>query len=140
MNIIGLELEYVPTFHILPHVYITLGKSIWLSFSWFNFQLTIKHISCDYKAHVWFLYTPSITLHSYPNSGYLLSFEICAFSYTYRKGLFRIKSKEIQPTDNTNGFVSLGWFYQFGNSITNDFLKDLQDLINKFKNKENNYK
>ncbi len=136
MNIIGLEFEYIPTFHILPHAYITLGKSIWLSFSWFNFQLTIKHISCDYKASVWSLYTPSVTLHCYPNSGYLLSFEVCMFGYAYRKGLFRIKNREIQPTDNTNGFVPSGWFLQFGNPMTNDFLKDLHDLINKFKDKE----
>lgn len=136
MNIIGLEFEYIPTFHILPHAYITLGKSIWLSFSWLNFQLTIKHISCDYKASVWSLYTPSVTLHSYPNGGYLVSFEICMFGYTYRKGLFRIKDRGIQPTDNTNGFVPPEWFLQFGNPMTNDFLKDLQNLINKFKDKE----
>ena len=136
MNIIGLELEYIPTFHILPHAYISLGKSIWLSFSWFNFQLTIKHISCDYKAFQWSLYTPSITLQSYPNSGYLLSFEIYMFGYTYRKGLFKRKDREIQPTDNTNGFVPSGWFLQFGNPMADDFLKDLYDLINKFKDKE----
>lgn len=136
MNIIGLELGYIPTFHILPHAYITLGKSIWLSFSWLNFQLTIKHISCDYKASVWSLYTPSATLHSYPNSGYWLSFEMCMFGYAYRKGLIRIKDREIQPTDNTNGFVPSGWFLQFGNPMTDNFLKDLYDLINKFKDKE----
>ena len=136
MNIIGLELEYIPTFHILPHAYITLGKSIWLSFSWLNFQLTIKHISCDYRASVWSLYTPSVTLQSYPNSGYLVSFEIYVLGYTYRKGLFRLKDRDIQPTDNTNGFVPSSWFLQFGNPMTNDFLNDLQDLINKFKEKE----
>ena len=136
MNIIGLELEYISTFHILPHAYISLGKSIWLSFSWLNFQLTIRHISCDYKAFQWSLYTPSATLHSYPNSGYWLSFEICMFGYVYRKGLIRIKDRDIQPTDNTNGFVPSGWFLQFGNPMTNDFLKDLYDLINKFKDKE----
>lgn len=136
MNIIGIELDYIPTFHILPHAYISLGKSIWLNFSWFNFQLTIRHVSCDYKASTRSLYTPSITLHSYPNSGYRLSFEICVFGYTYRKGLFRIKDREIQPTDNTNGFVSSAWFLQFRNPETNDFLKDLYDLINKFKDKD----
>lgn len=135
MNIIGIELEYIPTFYILPHAYISLGKSVWLSFKWLNFQLTIKHISCDYKAFVWSLYTPSITLNSYHNSGYLVSFEVCMFGYTYRKGLFKIKDREIQPTDNTNGFVPSDWFLQFGNPETNDFLKDLYDLIDKFKEK-----
>ena len=136
MNIIGVELEYIPTFHILPHAYISLGKSIWLSFSWFNFELRIKHISCDYKAFQWSLYTPGITLQSYPNSGYLLSFEIYMFGYTYRKGLFKRKDGDIQPTDNTNGFVPSSWFLQFGNPMADDFLKDLYDLINKFKDKE----
>lgn len=136
MNLIGLELEYIPAFHILPHIYISLGKSIWLNFSWMNFQLNIKHISCDYKAFQWSLYTPSITLNSYLNSGYLFSFEICMFGYTYRKGLFRIKDRDVQPTDNTNGFVPSGWFLQFGNPIVDDFLKDLYDIINKFKDKE----
>lgn len=135
MNIIGIELEYIPTFHILPHSYISLGKSVWLSFKWLNFQLTIKHISCDYKASAWCLYTPSITLHSYPNSGYLVSFEVCMFGYTYRKGVFKIKDREIHPTDNTNGFVPSSWFLQFGNPEANDFLKDLYDLIDKFKEK-----
>lgn len=136
MNIIGLELEFNQIFHILPHIYISLGKSIWLSFSWMNFQLNIKHISCDYKAFQWSLYTPSMTLNSYFNSGYLVSFEIYMFGYTYKKGLFRIKDRDIQPTDNTNGFVPSGWFLQFGNPMADDFLKDLQDLINKFKDKE----
>lgn len=136
MNIVGLELEYIPTFHILPHAYMTLGKSVWLSFSWLNFQLTIKHISCDYKASMQSLYTPSITLHRYPNSGYLVSFEVCMFGYVYRKGLIRLKDREIQPTDNTNGLVPSGWFLQFGNPMADDFLKDLYDLINKFKDKE----
>lgn len=136
MNIIGLELEFNQIFHILPHIYISLGKSIWLSFSWMNFQLTIKHISCDYKASTLSLYTPSATLHIYPNSGYLVSFEIYMFGYTYRKGLFRRKDRDIQPTDNTNGFVPSGWFLQFRNPMADDFLKDLQDLINKFKDKE----
>lgn len=133
MNIIGLELEYIPTFHILPHAYIAFGKSIWLSFSWLNFQLTIKHISCDYKASVRSLYTPSVTLQSYPNSGYLVSFDIYMFGYTYRKGLFKRKDRDIQPTDNTNGFVPSSWFFE---SVADDFLKDLYDLINKFKDKE----
>lgn len=57
------------------------------------------------------------------------------FGYTYRKGVLKIKDKEIHPTDNTNGFVPSGWFLQFGNLETNDFLKDLYDLINKFKEK-----
>ena len=135
MNIIGIELEYIPTFHILPHAYISLGKSLWFSFGWLNFQLTIKHISCDYKASTWCLYTPSITLNSYLNSGYLVSFEICMFGYTYRKGIFKIKDKEIRPTDNTNGFVPSSWFLQFSNPETDDFLKDLHDLIDKFKEK-----
>lgn len=42
----------------------------------------------------------------------------------------------IEPTDNTNGFVPSGWFLQFGNPEADDFLKDLYDLINKFKDKE----
>lgn len=135
MNIIGIELEYIPTFHIFPHAYISLGKSIWLSFSWLNFQLKIKHISCDYRAFQWSLYTPSITLQSYPSSGYVVSFEICMFGYIYRKGLFRIKDRDIHPTDNTNGFVTSSWFHQFGNPEVNNFLKDLYDLIDKFKDK-----
>lgn len=112
-----------------------LGKSVWLSFKWFNFQLTIKHISCDYKTPVLSLYTPSITLNSYPNSGYLVSFEIYIFGYTYRKGVFKIKGRKIHPTDNTNGFVPCNWFFQFSNPKINDLLKDLYDLIDKFKEK-----
>ena len=57
------------------------------------------------------------------------------FGYTYRKGVFKIKDKEIHPTDNTNGFVPSSWFLQFDNPETNDFLKDLYELIDKLKEK-----
>lgn len=132
MNIIDIELEYSRIFHILPHAYITLGKSIWLSFSWLSFNLTIKHTSCDYKAKCLSLYTPSITLHSYPNSAYSTTFEIYAFGYTYRKGLFRIKDREIEPIDNTNGFVTSDWFNQFEAPNIDPF-GDLIDIIKKMK-------
>ena len=87
MNILDIELEYSRVFNIIPNAYITLGKSIWLRFSWLNFELAIKHISCDYKAKCLRLHTPSATLNSYPNSGYSATLEICAFGYVYRKGL-----------------------------------------------------
>ena len=135
MNIIGVELEYISTFHIFPHAYISLGKSIWISFSWLNFTLTIKHISCDYNSFQWSLYTPSILLHRYPNSGYSLSFEICMLGYTYRKGLFRRKDIEVQPYDNTKGFVDSSWFNKFKCDLVDDFLYDLQSLIKKFQDK-----
>lgn len=136
MNILDIELEYSRVFNIIPNAYIVLGKSIWLRFSWLNFELAIKHISCDYKAKCLRLHTPSATLNSYPNSGYSATLEICAFGYVYRKGLFRIKNRDIQPTDNTNGFVPSDWFNQFRTSNIDPF-SDLIDFIKKMKDEMN---
>ena len=133
MNIIGIELEYISTFHILPHAYISLGKSIWFRFSCLNLQLTIKHISLDYKAKSIYFSTPSVTIMQYPSSAYLFTFEIDAFRYLYRKGFIRDKSKEVDPCDNTPGFVHESWLRQFQDSTYFDFMSDFDEMINKLK-------
>ena len=90
-----------------------LGKTIYINIKWLNFELTIKHISLDYKSPRINFYSPSITINQYNNSGYQFTFEIFIFGYTYRKGLFRLKDREVMPTDNTYGFVDESWFEQF---------------------------
>ena len=136
MNILDIELEYSRVFNIIPNAYIVLGKSIWLCFSWLNFEFTIKHTSFDYKAKCLKLHTPSVTLNRYPNSAYSATFEIYAFGYTYRKGLFRIKDREIEPIDNTNGFVTSDWFNQFDAPNIDPF-SDLIEFIKKMKDEMN---
>lgn len=128
MNILSLDLEYSQIFHILPSFGIILGKSIFISVHWLNFYLSLKHISTDYKAKCWGFYSPSMTLNQYPQSAYNYTFEISAFGYMYRKGLFRDKNKEANAWDNTQGFVHSSWLNQF--RPTNlDFMKGFDDLV-----------
>lgn len=128
MNILSLELEYSQIFHILPSFGITLGKSIYISVHWLNFYLTLKHISTDYKARCWSFCFPSITLNQYPDSAYAYTFEINAFGYMYRKGLFKDKNKEANPWDNTGEFVHSSWLAQF-RPKNFDFMKGIDDLV-----------
>lgn len=133
MNILSLELEYSPFFYILPSIGGTLGKSIRISIHWLNLSITLKHISLDYKAKNIYFSTPSVTIMQYPSSAYLFTFEINAFSYLYRKGFIRDKSKEVQPYDNTPGFVHESWLRQFQDSTYFDFLADFDEMIKKLK-------
>ena len=128
MNILSLELEYSQVFHILPSFGITLGKSIYISVHWLNFYLTLKHISTDYKAKCWSFCFPSMTLNQYPDSAYAYTFEINAFGYMYRKGLFKDKNKETKPWDNTGKFVHSSWLSQF-HPKDFDFMKGIDDLV-----------
>lgn len=113
MNILQLELEYIPSFHVLPHVSITLGRSFYIQAYWLNFCVAVKHISSVFKANVLRVYSPSITLQQYRQSGYKCTFEIDFLGYTYRKGLIKRKDAEIVPWDNTPGIVHSSWFHQF---------------------------
>lgn len=140
MNIISTELEIGRTFHILPHLYVTMGKSVYVYLSWLNFEFCVKHISTDYKSECISLYFPSISIHRYPTSGYRYSLEICAFGYTYRKGLFRCKNKGIHPTDNTHGFVNGDWFRQFRQNVPFDFISGLKNISDEIERKLNDTK
>lgn len=139
--IIGIELSYKDIFDIIPSANGTLGKTIYINIKWLNFELTIKHISLDYKSPRINFYSPSITINQYNNSGYLFTFEIFIFGYTYRKGLFRLKDREVMPTDNTYGFVDESWFEQFRRkdteNISTKILTELQNMIETLKDKIN---
>lgn len=110
-----------------------LGKSLYFSFSWLNFELIIKHISGDYQSKCLSFYFPSMTLNQYPNSAYAYSFEICAFGYFYRKGLFKYKDKEPYPYDNTKGLVHSSWLNQFRKESDYDFIGNLEKLLDGIK-------
>lgn len=139
--IIGIELSYKDMFDIIPSANGTLGKTIYINIKWLNFELTIKHISRDYKSPRINFYSPSITINQYNNSGYQFTFEIFIFGYTYRKGLFRLKDREVMPTDNTYGFVDESWFEQFrrndAENISTKILAELQNMIETLKDKIN---
>ncbi len=139
--IIGIELSYKDIFDIIPSANGTLGKTIYINIKWLNFELTIKHISLDYKSPRINFYLPSITINQYNNSGYQFTFEIFIFGYTYRKGLFRLKDREVMPTDNTYGFVDESWFEQFRKNdtenISTKILTELQNMIETLKDKIN---
>ena len=143
MNIVSLELSFTDVFHIIPHLYITIGRSVFFCVNWLNFELCVKHISTKYDSRDMSLHLPSVTLRQYPRSSYRYTFEIYAFGYFYRKGLFRFKDQETQPFDNTEGFVTMEWFEQFRGRyhFTQDFLAGLDDMvkgiIEKLKNNPN---
>ena len=69
-----------------------------------------------------------MTLNQYPDSAYAYTFEINAFGYMYRKGLFKGKNKEAKPWDNTGKFVHSSWLAQFRPKDFN-FMGGLDDLV-----------
>lgn len=113
MNILTTELEYQRTFHIVPHIWVNLGKSFYIALSWLNFRAIAKHISTDWHDQSIYFYTPFVTLHSYPESAYRLTFELNWLGYTFRRGIWLHDGEEPRPVDNTPGFVTSEWFAQF---------------------------
>ena len=69
-----------------------------------------------------------MTLNQYHDSAYYYTFEINAFGYLYRKGLFKYKNKEAKPWDNTGEFVHSSWLAQFQTKDF-DFMKSVDDLV-----------
>jgi hypothetical protein len=132
MNIITLELEYTPILHLLPYVRTYFGTSVYITLTWLNFSLTLKHISGVWDNKGLTLSTPSMTLNSYTESAYRMTFEICCFGYVYRKGLFKRKGEEPLPVDNTNGFVPSSWFNQFKKPIGGKDLDAFFDAMEEF--------
>ncbi len=137
--LLGIELSYRDVFSVIPRVGGILGKTIYITIHWLNFELTIKHLSNDYNAKRMYFGTPSITINQYIKSGYRFIFEICIFDYTYRKGLFRLKDRDVEPTDNTYGFVDTSWFEQFrkndNGDLTANLMEELQNMIKTLKDK-----
>lgn len=140
MNLVSLELEYNEIFYIIPHFYIYLSKSIYVDIKWLNFSISIEHISTDNCQQGITLYTPYITLHSYPDSAYKLSFEISWLNKFYRKGLFKIKEKTPLTVDNTPGIVDTYWINQqnpVNTSEIDDIMESFVNLLESIKEKLN---
>lgn len=127
MNILTTELEYQRTFHIVPHIWVNFGKSFGIALSWLNFRVIAKHISTDWHDQSIYFYTPFVTLHSYPESAYRLTFEFNWLGYTFRRGIWRIDGEEPRPVDNTPGFVTSEWFAQFRKE--HDLAEELEKML-----------
>lgn len=127
MNILTIELEYRRTFHIVPQVTVRFAKSWGLTLNWLNFRAEVKHISTDYYSRCIYLLSPFVTLHSYPDSAYRLTFEINWLGYTFRRGIWRIDGEEPRPADNTPGFVTSEWFAQFRKE--HDLTEELEKIL-----------
>lgn len=131
MNILTTELEYRRTFHIVPSIWVNLGKSFGITLSWLNFRAIAKHISTDWHDQSIYFYSPFVTLHSYPDSAYRLTFEFSFLDYTFRRGIWRIDGEEPRPVDNTPGFVTSEWFAQFRKDI--DPMADIEQMLDGFR-------
>lgn len=127
MNILTTELEYQRTFHIVPNIWVNLGKSFGITLSWLNFRAIAKHISTDWHDQSIYFYSPFVTLHSYPDSAYRLTFELSFLDYTFRRGIWRIDGEEPIPVDNTPGFVTSEWFAQFRKE--HDIAEELDKML-----------
>lgn len=132
MNILTIELEYQRTFHIVPSIWMNLGKSFGITLSWLNFRAIAKHISTDWHDQSIYFYSPFVTLHSYPDSAYRLTFDLCWLGYTYRKGIWLKDGEEPRPADNTPGFVASEWFAQFRKEH-NPMTEAIDNLFNGFR-------
>lgn len=100
MNIITTELQYQSTFFIIPQVTVRLGKSWNVSLNWLNFELEAKHISTDLNNTNIFIHTPYVTLTSYMQSAYHLTFDLCWLGYTFRRayGSKMGKNRDLRTT------------------------------------------
>ena len=131
MNIITAEMQYQSTFFIVPQVTVRLGKSWNVSLNWLNFELEVKHISTDLNNTNIFIHTPYVTLNSYMQSAYHLTFDLCWLGYTWRRGIWLKDEEEPRPADNTPGFVPSEWFAQFRKD--SDPMADIEQIINGFR-------
>lgn len=127
MNILTTELEYQMTFHIVPQVTVRIGKSWGLTLNWLNFSLEVKHISTDFGSKHTYIFSPFVTLQSYPDSAYRLTFEFNWLGYTFRRGIWHIDGEEPRPVDNTPGFVTSEWFAQFRKEY--DLAEELDKML-----------
>lgn len=127
MNILTTELEYQRTFHIAPQITVRLGKSWCVTLNWLNFRAEVKHISIDFSSRNTYLFSPFVTLQSYPDSAYRLTFEFNWLDYTFRRGIWRIDGEEPRPMDNTPGFVTSEWFAQFRKEY--DPAEELENIL-----------
>ena len=131
MNILTAEMQYQSIFFIVPQVTVRLGKSWNVSLKWLNFELEVKHISIDFHSRYTYLFSPFVTLQSYPDSAYRLTFELNWIGYTFRRGILRIDGEEPRPADNTPGFVTSEWFAQFRKDI--DPMADIEQMLDGFR-------
>lgn len=131
MNILTTELEYQRTFHVVPQITVRLGKSWCVTLNWLNFRAEVKHISIDFHSRNTYLFSPFVTLQSYPDSAYRLTFEFNCLDYTFRRGIWRIDGEEPRPMDNTPGFVTSEWFAQFRKDI--DPMADIEQMLDGFR-------
>lgn len=131
MNIITAEMKYQSTFYIVPQVTVRLGKSWSVSLKWLNFELEVEHISTDFGSKHTYLFSPFVILHSYPDSVYLLTFELSWLGYTFRRGIWLHDGEEPRPADNTPGFVTSEWFAQFRKDI--DPMADIEQMLDDFR-------
>ena len=131
MNIIAIELEYQMIFHIVPQVIVRFGKSWGVTLNWLNFRTEVKHTSTDFRSRNTYLFSPFVTLQSYPDSAYRLTFELNWIGYTFRRGIWRIDGEEPRPMDNTPGFVTSEWFAQFRKDI--DPMADIEQMLDGFR-------
>lgn len=127
MNILTTELEYQMTFHIVPQVTLRIGKSWGVTLNWLNFKVEVKHISTDWHSRCTYLFSPFVTLQSYPDSAYRLTFEFNWLGYTFRRGIWLIDGEEPRPVDNTPGFVTSEWFAQFRRDY--DVAEELEKML-----------
>ena len=131
MNILTTELEYQRTFHVVPQITVRLGKSWCVTLNWLNFRAEVKHISIDFHSRNTYLFSPFVTLQSYPDSAYRLTFEFNWLDYTFRRGIWRIDGEEPRPMDSTPGFVTSEWFAQFRKDINP--MADIEQMLDGFR-------
>lgn len=131
--------------HLIPNIYLSLYGGPYLKISILCFNITLWIILKTIKFPNNYFNTPSITLEEFTKeSPYKYKFEIYAFGYVYRKSFCRNKEiiDFIDGLYNTPEFVKSGWFNQFIESDYNienfnEFMQDMNNLIDKYKERYN---
>lgn len=137
MATLNIGIEFNERLHLIPYFTCGFGKSVFIQFRFLCCEFYIKFISGYYGVSFGF-HTPSAVLYKYNiDESYVYGLDIDLLGLFYRKSFCQIKEDD-KRWYNTGGIVNYSWFNQF--SKTNDkhdeFMKDLDSLMKKYKIKE----
>ena len=137
MATLNIGIEFNERIHLIPHFTCAFGKSVFIQFRFFCCEFYIKFISGCYDTNFGF-HTPSVVFYKYNiDESYVYGLDIDLLGLFYRKSFCQIKEDD-KGWYNTGGIVNYSWFNQFSqaNDKHDEFMKDLNNLMKKYKIKE----
>lgn len=137
MATLNIGIEFNERIHLIPYFTCSFGKSVFIQFRFLCCEFYIKFIQGSYNV-IFGFNTPSVVLYKYNiDESYVYGLDIDLLGLFYRKSFYQIKEDD-KGWYNTGGIVNYSWFNQFSeaNDKHDEFMKDLNDLMKKYKIKE----